>query len=85
MKEIVAEIVRIRYNTNSNGTDLCWRLLLDGAEYLVNEIDVKVPCITTKDWLADQQVYKHHISIHRCKVLIDEQAKAQVVSADNVL
>lgn len=63
--------VRIRYNTESDGKQLQWRLLLDGTERLVNSIKVEKSCQTTTDWLEDKQCYKHHISVFDCEVFID--------------
>jgi hypothetical protein len=70
--------VLIRYNTESDGTILLWRLLLDGKEQLVNSVAVEKPCFTSTDWLEDKQVFKHHISVSNCEVLIDDNLHAVI-------
>jgi hypothetical protein len=67
----VARLIQVRYNTESDGINLCWRLLVDGQELLVNGIDIKTGCRTTTDWLEDKQCYKHHISMNDCTITID--------------
>lgn len=78
-KEYKASLVQIRYNTESDGQRLCWRLLIDGREELVNGIQINKPCWTTTDWLEDKQTYKHHISVKDCKVSIDESRLIAVI------
>jgi hypothetical protein len=78
MLNITCELVQVRYNTKSDGSHLCWRLILDGAEHLANYIAVEAPCCTTKDWIEDQKVFKHHITIHNCRVIIDEDNNAKI-------
>jgi hypothetical protein len=70
--KIQCNTVRIRYNTESDGKQLLWRLLLDGAEHLVNSVKIETPCQTTTDWLEDKQCYKHHVSVYDCEVYIDD-------------
>lgn len=65
-------IARIRFNTESDGKTLLWRLVLDGAEHLVNSIKVEKESYTSTDWLEDKQCYKHHISVSNCEVTIDD-------------
>jgi hypothetical protein len=77
------ELIQVRYNTLSDGSTLCWRLVLDGKEHLVNDICIEAPCFTTKDWLEDQQVFKHHITIKNCRVEIDDEGRARVVTVDS--
>ncbi len=72
------KLVQIRYNTESDGIQVCWRLILDGKEHLVNNVVIEVPSCTTRDWIPDKQVYKHHITITNCKVVIDEDQKARI-------
>ena len=64
--------VLIRYNTESDGKALQWRLLLDGSEQLANTIAIEKPCHTSTDWLEDKQCFKHHISVNECEVHIDD-------------
>lgn len=75
MRQIPARIVQIRYNTESDGRSLCWRLLIDGKEKLVNEIQIEKPCRTTADWLEDRQTIKHHITVEDCVVYIEADTK----------
>lgn len=70
MEPIKANAVKIRYNTESDGKELNWRLNIDGVEHLVNHMTIECPCKTTTDWLADKQVYKHHITVNECLVFI---------------
>ena len=64
--------VLIRYNTESDGKSLCWRLLINDKEYLANEVSIQKPSFTSTDWLHDKQVFKHHISVVDCNVVITE-------------
>ena len=73
-----AKRVHLRYNTESDGKVLLWRLLIDGEEHLVNSIQVNAPCFTCTDWLEDKQVFKHHITVADCTVQIDEERKAVI-------
>lgn len=70
-EQIYASKVQIRYNTESDGKKLCWRLLIDGNEQVVNGISIEKACKTTTDWLEDKQVFKHHITVDNCVVIID--------------
>lgn len=82
MQQIRANTVQIRYNTESDGRKLCWRLRIEGEEILVNSINLQVPCQTTTDWLEDKQVFKHHITANNCIVTIDADTQATITSAD---
>jgi len=73
--------IQVRYNTLSDGEHLCWRLILDGTEHLVNSINVQVPCFTSRDWLEEKGEFKHHISMCNCTVQVDEQGNATVLPA----
>jgi hypothetical protein len=76
MLECNANTVLVRYNTESDGKVLLWRLLIDGKEYLANSIRIEVPSHTSTDWLEDKQVFKHHITVTDCIVYIDNEYKA---------
>lgn len=76
-----AAIVQIRYNTESDGKNMAWRMILDGQELLVNTIDIQTPSHTSSDWLQDKQVVKHHITVLDCRVKIDEKGEA-VITGD---
>lgn len=71
MEQIHASLVRIRYNTESDGKSLIWRLLIDGTERLVNNVKVEKPCFTSTDWMEDINCFKHHISVKDCVISID--------------
>ena len=73
-----AFIVQIRYNTDSNGVENAWRLIMDGKEILVNHIDIRKQCKTSCDWLEDKKAFKHHITIHNCIVQIDGNNNAVI-------
>jgi hypothetical protein len=79
MLDISVSIVRIRYNTLSDGSYLCWRLILDEKELLVNDIDVQAACHTSKDWIESVSEFKHHITANDCRVVIDEDNNAVVL------
>lgn len=80
MQHLKAKLVLIRYNTESDGKSLCWRLLIDGQEKLVNGIKVEKPCNTSTDWLEDKQCFKHHISVTDCSVAIHDDTLEAVIS-----
>jgi hypothetical protein len=71
-------VARLRYNTDSNGTDKCWRLVLDGEEVLVESVHIEAPVFTSRDWIATVNKYKHHISVHDCIVNIDVDGNASI-------
>ena len=52
--------INIRFNT-SNTSDLYWRLVIDGKEYLVNDIKINVPTFTSMD-IIETGESKWHIS-----------------------
>jgi len=67
MKDVIGEQdVKIRFNTNYGKTSkLKWRVLLNDAEYLVDEIILECPSHTTQDIVKGdmgQDVEKFHIS-----------------------
>lgn len=66
-----ADKVQIRYNTDSDGIQNAWRLVVDGKEMRANHVDIKKQCCTTCDWLADKKSFKHHITVVNCIVQID--------------
>ncbi len=74
-----AAVIKIRYNTESDGKYLCWRLLVAGEEILVNSIEIKKGCITTTDWLEDKQCFKHHITVQDCTLIIDDDLMNAIV------
>jgi hypothetical protein len=71
---------QIRFNTESNGQDLCWRLVLDGEEILVDSVNIHAPVFTSRDWIEPISKFKHHISIADCHVHIDETGTALITA-----
>lgn len=55
-------VIKIRFNTEHDGGEYCWRALIGGVEHLVKNVSISVPCSTTKDFLEDKGQYKWHIS-----------------------
>ena len=70
---------RIRYNTAATTDSNCWRVIdSKGNEHLVDGVNILVPCITTKDWNEELQLYKYHLC---CKGrLVIEENFAFIVS-----
>jgi hypothetical protein len=81
MLKTKVKMASVRYNTNSNGRDLCWRLVLDGEEILVESVHINAPVFTSKDWIETAQMFKHHISVEHCHVLIDDEGNALLSTA----
>jgi hypothetical protein len=57
--------LKIRFNTEHNGSELKWRVIIDDdEEHLAKNIIINCPCKTTEDWVLakDLQVIKHHIT-----------------------
>jgi hypothetical protein len=71
-------LAHIRYNTDSNGQDLCWRLVLDGQEVLVESVQIHAPVFTSRDWIEPISQFKHHISVRDCLVHIGEAGNAVI-------
>lgn len=80
MEQLNANLVRLRYNTDSDGKTLLWRLIIDGQERLVNNVKVEKPSFTSTDWMPELNCYKHHISIKDCTVSIDPETKEATIS-----
>lgn len=53
---------QIRYNTNSTDDSTSWRLICDGKETIVSNIQINAKTITTKDFVSDIDTFKYHIS-----------------------
>jgi uncharacterized membrane protein len=53
---------QIRYNTNSTDDSTSWRLICDGKENIVSNIEINAKTITTKDFVSDIDTFKYHIS-----------------------
>lgn len=73
-----AAVVQIRYNTESDGKNKAWRMIVDGHELLVNGIDIQARSHTSSDWLQDKKLLKHHITVLDCRVKIDENGEAVI-------
>jgi hypothetical protein len=80
MEHIQAGLVRIRYNTESDGRVLVWRMVIDGKERLVNNIKVEKPCFTSSDWMEELGCYKHHISIQDCTISIHPDTQEATIT-----
>jgi hypothetical protein len=65
--------VRIRYNTKvSEGSDLHWRVLIDGKEQLASFVKLHLPTYTTKE-LVDG-IEKWHIACDANRIEWNETA-----------
>lgn len=53
---------QIRYNTTSTSDKDRWRLIEDGNEILVSNIEVDGYSFTTKDWMENINDYKFHLT-----------------------
>ncbi len=76
-------IARIRFNTESDGQNFCWRLVLDGEEVIVESINIQAPVFTSRDWIAAIKAFKHHISVSNCIVQIDRDGNALITEIEN--
>ncbi|RFZ95743.1 hypothetical protein D0C36_09555 [Mucilaginibacter conchicola] len=74
-------LAQVRFNTESDGCNFCWRLILDGEEIIVESVDIQAPVFTSKDWIEAIQKYKHHISVKDCNVLVDASGNALITEA----
>ena len=75
-------LAHIRYNTASDGQHLCWRLVLDGEEILVESVQIEAPVFTSRDWIEPVSQFKHHISVRDCRVLIDQAGVALITTQE---
>jgi hypothetical protein len=75
-------VAQIRYNTDSNGQDQCWRLVLDGEEIIVESVQIHAPVFTSRDWIEPIGKFKHHISVHDCFVKINEDGTALITDLE---
>jgi len=75
------QLAHIRYNTNSDGQNQCWRLVLDGEEVLVESVQIEAPVFTSRDWIEPVSQFKHHISVRDCDVVINELGLALIKPA----
>jgi hypothetical protein len=63
--------VDIRFNTNFPSKSLYeWRVLIDGIETLVNNVEIEVPCYTTSTFIEGHGM-KWHISTNANEVEFD--------------
>lgn len=64
--------VKIRYNTKAVDDKKCWRVIIDSKEYLADEVLIRVPTATSKDFVFDEDkeewLKKHHISCRAKKI-----------------
>lgn len=59
---MIERVYRIRYNTNSINDLDKWRVICDGVETLVSDIEITSKTYTTKDYMPDLNDYKYHIT-----------------------
>lgn len=52
---------KIRFNTEHNGSNLKWRVLIDDVEHLAEKIVVNTLTETSQDFLEDRGVIKWHV------------------------
>jgi hypothetical protein len=71
-------LAQIRFNTESNGFDKCWRLVLDGEEVIVDSVNINAPVFTSRDWIEPINKFKHHISVADCHVHISKAGIALI-------
>ena len=63
--------IKIRYNTDFPAKSVHkWRLLVDGVQHLVDDIEINCKCYTTDDIIVidGKEVNKFHISCKAKKV-----------------
>ena len=53
---------KIRYNTAATSDKNCWRVITEGKEILVDSISIQGNVTTTKDYMADINQFKFHIT-----------------------
>jgi hypothetical protein len=53
---------QIRYNTAATSDENCWRVIADGEEVLVDNIEINGHVTTTKDYIEDINQFKYHIT-----------------------
>jgi hypothetical protein len=65
---------QIRYNTDAKSDSNCWRVISDGEEILVDNININGQVSTTKDYIEDKNQYKYHITCTGVMKIIDNVA-----------
>lgn len=67
-------LVEIRFNTNfpQGKSRYEWRVLVDGVEYLVNEVEVACSCHTSSRFIEGEGM-KWHISANAKKVDFEQE------------
>jgi uncharacterized membrane protein len=76
---------KIRYNTHSKSEEDRWRLIEDGNEYLVSNIEINGLTYTTKDWMPELDEYKWHISCEGYCEIKDSTAYVTTIKEESVL
>ena len=71
--------VKIRYNHDAGISNLKWRILIEGTEYIASDIDVLVPSTTTKDFIEGVGE-KYHITCRPEKIVWED---TKVILMDN--
>jgi uncharacterized membrane protein len=75
---------QIRYNTHSTSEETRWRLIEDGNEILVASIIIDGHTSTTKDWIAELNEYKWHVSCKGHCIIKDNIAYVTTVKKETV-
>ena len=53
--------IQLRYNTETGDSNLKWRIIIDGHEYLAANVFFNCPCRTSSDIMPEVGL-KHHVS-----------------------
>jgi len=73
--------VRIRFNTNYDGVinTRKWRLIIDGDEKLVDEIQIIGKCFTSSD-IIENVGLKHHIGCNAKSIAYDMEDNKEMAT-----
>ncbi len=74
-----AQTFQIRYNTDAKSDSNCWRVIADGQETLVDNININGNVTTTKDYIQDINQFKFHITCTGVMKIIDNVAYIESV------
>ena len=76
---------QIRYNTISKNDTERWRLIENGNEILISDIIINGYTHTTKDWMAEINDYKWHVSCVGHCVVKDNVAYITTIKEESVV
>ena len=72
--------VDIRFNTNfPSRSQYEWRVLIDGLENLVNNVEIEVPCYTTSTFIEGHGM-KCHISTDANEIEFDNSLETNKIA-----